>query len=298
MTRSHVSWRFFEAPAPPPLATCRSWSGRQGDAPEHDHAFVEVVLITAGIGVNRCARGDLPLAAGSFLVIRPGAWHAYRGCRDLAGFDLCLVEPAVRQALPAAFADPLVAGLLMGAPSSSGHRGVLSGTIPADGLPACAEAFARLEKLHRFAASHETERLGCLLVALGRLAQAAALAEPGPARAHDPAMEAAARLLQREPDRPWDVRSLGRSVGLGPGPLGTRFKRALGLPPMAWLHRHRIELAAALLTTTDRPIGSIGAAVGWSDANLFARRFRAATGLTPSAHRSRFRRPVAERAEA
>ena len=67
-----------------------------------------------------------------------------------------------------------------------------------------------------------------------------------------------------------------------------RFKAATGLPPMAYLSRLRVESAAALLLHTDQSITQIGEAVGWPDANYFARRFKAHYGLSASAYRARF----------
>lgn len=288
--RKHFAWSFFTAPAPPPLATCRPWDGREGDLEEHDHDFVEVVVITDGRGVHHSAQGDHALAPGSFAVLRPGAWHAYRSCQGLAGFDLCFIDQVARRALPAAFDDPLVAGLLMGGPSAMRRWGVLVGTLPAVECEGCLAAMAALAALHNQAGpSFDTERQGAFLVALGRLARAVAPAPGGPAPASHPATAAAARLLEADLAREWDMADLAREAGLEASALTRRFRRAFGLPPMAWLNRRRAERAAALLVATDRPISAIGAEVGWFDASYFSRRFRAATGATPSEHRSRFR---------
>jgi AraC family L-rhamnose operon transcriptional activator RhaR len=66
------------------------------------------------------------------------------------------------------------------------------------------------------------------------------------------------------------------------------FKAQTGLPPLAYLARHRAERAAMLLLQTDRPIAQIGEAVGWDDPNYFARRFRAYFGVSATTYRARF----------
>jgi transcriptional regulator GlxA family with amidase domain len=63
--------------------------------------------------------------------------------------------------------------------------------------------------------------------------------------------------------REWDLADLAREAGLEASALTRRFRRAFGLPPMAWLNRRRAERAGALLVATARPISVIGAEVGW-----------------------------------
>ena len=57
---------------------------------------------------------------------------------------------------------------------------------------------------------------------------------------------------------------------------------------MAYLSRHRVELAADRLLHTDLPISRIGESVGWPDQNYFARRFKSHYGLSASTYRHRF----------
>ncbi len=97
----------------------------------------------------------------------------------------------------------------------------------------------------------------------------------------------AARLLESDPRRDWTLGELAGELSLDPSYLVRLFKAGTGLPPMAYLSRHRAERAAELLLRTDRRVGEVGAEVGWPDPNHFARRFRAHFGLSPSAYRAR-----------
>ena len=56
---------------------------------------------------------------------------------------------------------------------------------------------------------------------------------------------------------------------------------------MAYLAHHRMETAAVLLGRTDRPVAQVGEAIGCTDQNYFARRFKAHYGLSPSTYRLR-----------
>ena len=124
-----------------------------------------------------------------------------------------------------------------------------------------------------------------LVTVLGVVADALPAGSPG----IHPAVEAAAGRLEAEPGREWSVAELGREVGMHPAGLARRFSEELGEPPMARLRALRLEAAATALRETARPIGEIGAAVGYPDANLFARRFRARYGATPTAWRAEAR---------
>ena len=95
-------------------------------------------------------------------------------------------------------------------------------------------------------------------------------------------------MMEARPAHQWTLTELAEALHLAPGYLVRLFKSATGLPPMAYLSRHRVELAAARLLHTDDAISRIGESVGWPDQNYFARRFRAHYGLSASAYRSRF----------
>ena len=56
---------------------------------------------------------------------------------------------------------------------------------------------------------------------------------------------------------------------------------------MAFLSRHRVELAATALLHSDQPINRIGESVGWPDQNYFARRFKAHFGVSARTYRAR-----------
>lgn len=66
-----------------------------------------------------------------------------------------------------------------------------------------------------------------------------------------------------------------------------RFNEYFGESPSHYINRVRIRRAQFLLTSTDRSIGEIAAAVGISDVFYFARLFRSMTGETASEYRQK-----------
>ena len=99
-------------------------------------------------------------------------------------------------------------------------------------------------------------------------------------------------LVSRRPAHPWTMSELAGEVGLSVSHLHREFRSQLGITPMAWLARTRAELAASLLLQTDRPVGWVGAQVGWPDPNYFSRCFRRAYGVSPSTYRQRNATPL------
>jgi AraC-like DNA-binding protein len=91
--------------------------------------------------------------------------------------------------------------------------------------------------------------------------------------------------LHTKPESDWTVRSLASEVGLSRPVLARRFQDKVGEPPLAYLRRLRIDLAARMLEESTRSLGSIAAAVGYTSEFAFNRAFHRARGMPPGAYR-------------
>jgi AraC family transcriptional regulator len=65
------------------------------------------------------------------------------------------------------------------------------------------------------------------------------------------------------------------------------FRRTTGLSPYAYVVARRMEQAKLLLSTTRLPVADVAWRLGYANAAKFARQFRRATGVNPSAWRTR-----------
>ncbi len=130
-----------------------------------------------------------------------------------------------------------------------------------------------------------------LLVYLSRLSDGPARRGPRPA---DKAVEQAADLIEQRLSQPLCVPALAREVSLSQNYLARCFRGRFGMTIPAYLLRRRIQAAGHLLTTTDRPIKQIAAAVGLPDAHHFNKQFRRLTGVSPSACRAAGLLPVSD----
>ncbi len=93
-------------------------------------------------------------------------------------------------------------------------------------------------------------------------------------------------ILHSRVDHPWTIAELAKEVGLSRSALVERFSRYLDEPPMAYLTRWRLQLAARRLTSTPRSVAEIAGEVGYESEAAFNRAFKREFGIPPA----RFRR--------
>lgn len=95
----------------------------------------------------------------------------------------------------------------------------------------------------------------------------------------------AIETILRDYRHPLTVAGLAAESAMSARQLERRFQAEVGMPPRRFLIAVRLAAARELLATTDRAVEAIAAEVGFADASHFARAFRQATGLTPTAYR-------------
>jgi len=101
----------------------------------------------------------------------------------------------------------------------------------------------------------------------------------------DPYVSRALSLLHGQVSRQWTVDELGSETGLSRSALADRFTRLIGEPPMRYLGRWRIQVAAHQLRDTEAALAQIADDVGYGSEAAFSRAFKLATGRPPAAWR-------------
>ncbi|WP_410654737.1 AraC family transcriptional regulator [Amycolatopsis sp. lyj-112] len=102
----------------------------------------------------------------------------------------------------------------------------------------------------------------------------------------DPLVGDALRLLHAEPAAPWTVASLAEQTGVSRSTLAKRFADLVGEPPLTYLTRWRMTLAADLLVErTASTVADIARTVGYSDPFGFSAAFKRVRGVNPSEFR-------------
>jgi len=106
------------------------------------------------------------------------------------------------------------------------------------------------------------------------------------AGARDPIVGKSLGLLHGRVAHPWTIAALADEVGISRSALVERFTRYLSEPPMAYLTRWRLRLAARSLEKTSRGVAEIAADVGYESEAAFNRAFKREFGQPPGRYRS------------
>jgi transcriptional regulator GlxA family with amidase domain len=101
----------------------------------------------------------------------------------------------------------------------------------------------------------------------------------------DPQIGHALALLHAEPDRAWTVDDLAREVALSRSALAERFATLVGEPPIQYLMRWRLALAAQTLRSAGDAIARVAARTGYESLTAFNRAFKREFGMPPAAWR-------------
>jgi AraC-like DNA-binding protein len=92
-------------------------------------------------------------------------------------------------------------------------------------------------------------------------------------------------MLHAQPAHAWTVDELARKVGLSRSALAQRFTDLLGLPPMQYLARWRLQVAAQELLIGSKSLAAIAEQIGYDSEAAFNRAFKREFGMPPAGWR-------------
>jgi AraC-like DNA-binding protein len=92
-------------------------------------------------------------------------------------------------------------------------------------------------------------------------------------------------MLHAQPAHSWTVDELARKVGLSRSALAQRFTDLLGQPPMQYLARWRLQIAAQELLIGSKSLAAVAAQVGYDSEAAFNRAFKREFGIPPAGWR-------------
>jgi AraC-like DNA-binding protein len=100
----------------------------------------------------------------------------------------------------------------------------------------------------------------------------------------DPFVGHAISLMHEKPAQDWTVEELAKRAAVSRSVLAERFTNLVGIPPMQYLAKWRMQIAWGLLRGGSN-IASVAAETGYGSEAAFSRAFKKVVGTSPSAWR-------------
>ena len=104
----------------------------------------------------------------------------------------------------------------------------------------------------------------------------------------DPAVGKALALIHSRPSFNWTIEGLARQSGTSRTVMAERFMRFVGVPPMHYLAKWRMQVASEMLNRNAN-VATIAAEIGYESEAAFSRAFKKMMGVPPSAWRQGMR---------
>lgn len=101
----------------------------------------------------------------------------------------------------------------------------------------------------------------------------------------DPVVGQALLAIHERPAAPWTLDALARGAGASRSALADRFTHLVGQPPMHYLARWRMQLAARRLEEASSKVAAVALEVGYDSEAAFSRAFKKIAGASPAAWR-------------
>jgi AraC-like DNA-binding protein len=273
---------------------------------EPKHVIIYHLLTQGQAYANPVERERITLSAGDIVVFPHGDAHLLGNGRDVTPRDHGkLLDEILAQGLKLARiggggeVTKLVCGYLVCDPQLS--KAFLGGLPPVFKVTIGNDAAGKwLESSIRFSVDQVGDNHAGTGIVVAKLSEAL-FAEtlrryinglpPGEtgwlAGARDPEVGAALALIHGQPAEPWTIALLAKRVGISRSVLAERFTHFLGVPPMTYVTRWRLQLGAQLLASSSHSVAQIAAEVGYESEPAFNRAFKREFDNPPARFRTK-----------
>jgi AraC-like DNA-binding protein len=256
---------------------------------EHDHDFMELVVITGGLGYHFTGGRQYEIRAGDVFVISGKRAHGYGQSRDLQLINI-LVD-SERLELPENDLKTLPGyhALFTLEPAYRQHHGFASRLRLSTAqlarlqglIDTLEEELVNQESGYQFLATAAYMRL------VGYLARCYS-EQPEPSSRRLLQIAEAIGRLEKNYASEIDLDSLARMAHMSVRNFQRVFQECMGDSPIRYLIRTRVLRSAELLRQTDKNVSEIGFDVGFKDNNYFARQFKKIMSCSPTAYRKQY----------
>src|SRR5262245_3484761 len=103
----------------------------------------------------------------------------------------------------------------------------------------------------------------------------------------DKQITSALNLMHQQPEERWTIARLASAVGMSRSPFATKFTSLVGDPPLAYLTKWRMNLAAGYLRDDQSSIREIAERVGYESPASFTNAFKRSFSVSPREYKDR-----------
>ncbi|MBL1274624.1 MAG: AraC family transcriptional regulator [Ectothiorhodospiraceae bacterium] len=104
----------------------------------------------------------------------------------------------------------------------------------------------------------------------------------------DPHIGKILSLVHATPQQSWSVASLANEVSMSRAAFSKRFSHLVGVAPLTYIRRWRMDLAARLLRESTTSVARVAEQVGYESETSFSKTFRQSRGHSPGSYRTHF----------
>ena len=256
--------------------------------PVHLHVgLLELVIVTEGSAVHVINGLRDPIGTGNVFVVRPGERHGFEHPRELGVYNILFEEK-----LQSVFADDLAV--------LPGYQTLFNRKLSPK---QSSKYISSLELSHLQEVLHEAEIItdadnkatpGWRTVMLAAFLRLIWLVCANSRSVSQPEMAVSSCIcraidyMRRHYAEPMNLLQLAGLAGMSESNFRHRFTLLMGMPPIEYLLRLRIEAAKKMLRIRDVSVADVSLRSGFQDCNYFTRKFRELTGTPPSRYRRKF----------
>jgi len=102
----------------------------------------------------------------------------------------------------------------------------------------------------------------------------------------DPHIGKILSLVHASPQQSWSVDSLAKEVSMSRAAFAKRFSTLVGIAPLTYVRRWRMDLAARLLRESNLSVAQVAEQVGYESETTFSKTFRQSRGYSPGHYRT------------
>ncbi len=245
----------------------------QEDLPLHEHAHVELVLITGGHGTHLLSDAAWPIQRGDVFAIPPQMRHGYADCDTLQLSNICIdaswCERNQLRSIPGFNAFITLEPLMRSQHDFSSHL-----QLQDESIVRLEELIAEMRREMELQESGYIQslklRLDLLLIELSR--------KHGQNSSHQHEallqLEGVLRYIDAQIGQTITLATLCTQAAMSVSTLTRYFQRCFGCSPMHFVLQRRLQLAQDLLRNSERRISDIAKSVGIQNPNYFSRVYK------------------------